>query len=532
MNNKLFFLGWYILFLGWVNAQTELVFVFFKDKPNKSVFYANPSSELTQKSLDRRINLGIALNDQDAPLEITYIQTIQNLGFAVTDKSKWLNGVAVNATSDQILQLRALPFVEKVESFVKNPAGKIAVLQNKFQESATNKMNFNYGLATDQINQINLKPLHDGGYTGKGITIAVIDTGFPTVDTGVAYERLRTNGQIKGGFNYLTKNSDIYNTTLSSHGSQCLGTIGGYIEGNFVGSAPDADFYLYVTEDAKKEVPEEELYLIQAAEEADRKGVDIITVSLGYNQFDDARYNYTYSDMTGEKSFVARGLQVATEKGIFTLVSAGNEGSIAWKYITTPADNAKVFTIGAVTSTGSSSAFSSFGPNALGVVKPDAAARGTKTYFGYGNGAYSGDGTSYATPLAAGGVACLLQALPKTTSREEIKQKLRETASLYPNINNQKGYGILNFGAIYSSYLSLIQLSKSPFKIYPNPVKNHLHIQSNEEIIEMELYDVSGRKIKNIQHKNRIDIADLHKGIYLIKVKTRTQSYIEKLIKE
>ena len=171
MNNKLFFLGWYILFLGWVNAQTELVFVFFKDKPNKSVFYANPSSELTQKSLDRRINLGIALNDQDAPLETTYIEAIQNLGFAVTDKSKWLNGVAVNATSNQILQLRALPFVEKVESFVKNPAGKIAVLQNKFQESATNKMNFNYGLATDQINQINLKPLHDGGYTGKGIQL-------------------------------------------------------------------------------------------------------------------------------------------------------------------------------------------------------------------------------------------------------------------------------------------------------------------------------------------------------------------------
>ena len=51
MKKNLFF---FILFLfAFTNAQTELVFVFFKDKPNKAAFYANPLSELSQKSWDQ-----------------------------------------------------------------------------------------------------------------------------------------------------------------------------------------------------------------------------------------------------------------------------------------------------------------------------------------------------------------------------------------------------------------------------------------------------------------------------------------------
>ena len=113
-------------------AQTELVFVFFKDKPNKAAFYSNPLSELSQKSLDRRVNLGIALSDQDAPIETTYIANIQNLGFEVTDYSKWLNGVAVNATPDEIQTLAQQSYVDHVESFVRNPNG--GKRQNKIEK--------------------------------------------------------------------------------------------------------------------------------------------------------------------------------------------------------------------------------------------------------------------------------------------------------------------------------------------------------------------------------------------------------------
>jgi serine protease AprX len=117
------------------NAQTELVFVFFKDKPNKVAFYANPLSELTQKSLDRRTRLGVALNDQDAPIEPSYIQNIRNLGFTVTDYSKWMNGVAVNATAAEIVQLESQAYVESVESFIKhgNRSAKPQKRVNKFE---------------------------------------------------------------------------------------------------------------------------------------------------------------------------------------------------------------------------------------------------------------------------------------------------------------------------------------------------------------------------------------------------------------
>ncbi|HAO27027.1 MAG TPA: serine protease, partial [Chryseobacterium indologenes] len=139
----------------------------------------------------------------------------------------------------------------------------------------------------------------------------------------------------------------------------------------------DADFYLYRTENAAVEIPEEELYWIEAAEEADRKGVEIITSSEGYHVFDDSKYNYTYADMNGSISFIARAAGIAAEKGIFVLAAAGNSGDKPWHYLLTPSDNPNVFSIGGVDSTGNSSVFSSFGPNSVGVIKPDGSAQGT-----------------------------------------------------------------------------------------------------------------------------------------------------------
>ena len=519
-------------------AQTELVFVFFKDKPNKASFYSNPLSELTQKSLDRRTNLGIALSDQDAPIEQSYITNIQNLGFEVNDYSKWLNGVAVNATSAQIQTLSQQSFVDHVESFVRNPDGgirkeKIEKFKEFNQESANKDglTTFNYGTGLAQINQVNIRALHVAGFTGIGMTIAVIDTGFPSVDNGSAYKRLRDNGKIKGGYNFINKSTDIYNTSLNSHGSVCLGTIGGYLDNQFVGTAPDADFYLYASEDGANEIPEEQLYWIEAAEEADRKGVDVITTSLGYTTFDDSRYDYTYADMNGATTFIARGAQIAAEKGIFLTVAAGNDGTSEWHYIATPADNAKVFTIGAVTNQNTVSSFSSYGPNSAGTIKPDGSARGTETYTVFGSQVTQASGTSLANPLAAGGVACLLQSLPKTISREEIKTKLRQNASLYPNPSAQMGYGILNFYKTYQTYLGVNDLKKTQVQIYPNPAKDVLNISSEKQIKSVEIYDVLGRLIKT-ETKNNIHISQLAKGNYLVKIKIGDQELIEKFIKE
>ena len=523
---------YFLLVFGFAFSQTELVFVYFKDKPNAPAFLANPSTELSQKSIERRQNLNIPITEQDAPIEPNYIQNIKNLGFTVTDVSKWLNGVAVNATTAQIAQLQTEPYVLKVESFVKNRTSSRFSKKAKFETLQNTTTNFNYGNSLAQIEQINLRNLHVQGFTGSGISIAVIDTGFPTVNTGSAFARIRNNGQIKEAYNFISKNTDVYNTSLNNHGTNCLGVIAGYIDGTFVGSAPDADFYLYATENTAVEIPEEELYWIQAAEEADRKGVDIISTSLGYNTFDDSRYNYIYADMNGKKSFIARGAQIAAEKGIFVLAAAGNEGNKTWKYVVTPGDNEKVFTIGGVDNLGNPSVFSSYGPNSEGKIKPDASTRGTATFYTYNNNSYSGDGTSYATPLAAGGVACLLQALPKSSDKETIKNNLRQTASLAPNTSNQIGYGILNFGNALNSYLKNSENNlKNNLKIYPIPAKNVVNISTQENIENISIYNSLGQFLLDSK-TTKINIEKLTKGIYYLKIKTDKSVKIEKIIKE
>ncbi|MCY0977400.1 S8 family serine peptidase [Chryseobacterium wangxinyae] len=520
---------------GRANAQSELVFVYFNDKPNKAAFYANPLSELTQKALTRRTTLGIPLNDQDAPIEQTYIQNLQNLGFTITDSSKWLNGVALVVNQTQVNLIKAQPFVQSVESFAKN-SSLVLKTQNinkweSFDLAQKNMTVFNYGSGSDQIDQINLRPLHLAGFTGTGVTIAVIDTGFPTVNTGSAFLRLITNNKIKGGYDFVTKTTNIYDPTLNNHGTVVLGAIGGYIQNTFVGSAPDADFYLYRSENAMVEVPQEELYWIEAAEEADRKGVDIITTSLGYNNFDDPKYSYTYANMNGTTSFIARASQIAVSKGIFVLIAAGNSGEQAWHFITTPADNAQVFTIGSVDSTGIPSGFSSFGPNSAGIVKPDAAVRGTASATVDNSTVTTVSGTSIATPIAAGGVACLIQAFP-TMSRDLMKTKLRQTASLYPNTNNQTGYGILNFGSLYNSVLNTSELVKrNQISVFPNPVQSILSIATEGEVSSLEVFDNLGRSVLKSKNQKSINVQDFASGTYYLKVQVKDHVYYEKFLK-
>lgn len=518
------------------HAQTELVFVYFTDKPNKAAFFANPLSELSQKSLNRRTSLGIALNDQDAPIEQSYIQNLQNLGFTVTDYSKWLNGAAVNATPAQITILQGQPYVSSVGRFARNtPSVPKMAAQNKWNSSSDAQKElttFNYGSGSAQIDQINVRPLHLAGFTGTGISIAVIDAGFPNVNTGAAFERLRNNNQIKAVYDFVTKTTNVYSTSISNHGSAVLGAIGGYIENTFVGSAPDADFYLYRSENAVGEIPEEELYWIEAAEEADRKGVDIITASLGYNVYDDPRYSYTYADMNGTTSFIARAAEIAADKGIFVLAAAGNAGQQPWHYLMTPSDNPKVFSIGAVDATGNSSTFSSFGPNALGIVKPDGSARGTAAATVNNSTLTAVNGTSIATPIAAGGVACFLQAFP-TMNREQIRTKLRQTASLYPNHTDQMGYGILNFGNMYNQVLNTSEIvKKEKFAIFPNPVKNILNVASESEVVSLEAYDNLGKLIRKNKGQKSIPVEDFPKGTYYLKIQMKDQVFYEKFLKE
>ena len=321
----------FLILTGFLFSQ-DLVLIKFNDKPSADTYFDNPLLMLSQKSLDRRAKYDIELNMQDVPVETAYVTQVEAIGIQPILISKWFNGIFAWCTDAQISQAESLGFVSEVETFVQNKfkTGDGTPLTNKLfvpNESQTENgiTDFVYGATETQVTQLNLQYLHNLGFTGEGITIAVMDNGFPGVNTESGFAYIRNNGQIKGGYNFIDNNENIY--SRGSHGTVVLSTIGGYIENQFVGTAIDADFYLFITENTDHELPDEEVNWIAAAERADSIGVDVINTSLGYSDFDDPKYDYTYEDMDGQTTFITRGAQIAAEKGIMVVNSAGNSGN-------------------------------------------------------------------------------------------------------------------------------------------------------------------------------------------------------------
>lgn len=528
----------FLLILGLSFAQ-DLVLVKFADKPSSQYYYDNPLEMLSQKALDRRVKYNIALNIQDVPVEASYVTQVEALGVEPIAVSKWFNGIFAWLTESQVTQMEALAFVEEVESFVRTDAPRIIVsMGDKFagEIQDTNGINgifdFNYGVTGPQVEQLKLDYLHNLGFTGDGITIAVMDNGFPGVNTVGGFSYIRDNGQIKGGFNFIENNENIY--ARGTHGTVVLSTIGGYIENQYVGTAIDADFYLFITENTDHELPDEEVFWIAAAERADYFGVDVINTSLGYNEFDDSRYNYVYEDMDGQTAFISRGAQIAAEKGIMVVNSAGNSGNSEWHYITAPADGIDVFTIGSVNQYGTPSGFSSYGPTADGRIKPDVDARGTEAAIIRTNGQidYS-NGTSFSSPIMAGAMACFIQAYPNEHP-SNVRQIVRQSANMFGNPTNQMGYGIPNFEEAYNSLMSVVDVSSAnSVSVYPNPTSGILNIQSDQNIQNIQLISVEGKIIRNYQAQNQINLSELPKGVYVVKVKlVDGKTEVKKIVKK
>ena len=435
-------------------AQVEDAWVFFKDKPSEATFLSSPLTMLSQRSLDRRVRYSIALDTKDVPIENSYYNQIESEDdITIKAKSKWLNAVHVKGSQVAIEALRSIDFVEKIEwanksilNSKENKSFKKVSYGKKKLEEVTD---FSYGVSANQIEMLRGEVLHENNFTGSGMQIAILDGGFTDVDNNSAFKRLRDNNQILDGYNFVERNKNFY--ARSYHGTSVLSTIGGFVEGSLVGTAPDASFYLFVTEDVSQEVPLEESLWVEAAEKADSLGVDVINTSLGYSSFfDDDNHNYPYEAMDGKTTFISRGAVIAFERGMFLVNSAGNEGNDPWKHINAPADVANVLTIGAVNSAGAIAAFSSFGPTSDNRVKPDVCAQGAATVLVNSSGNIaSGNGTSFSSPVMAGVVTCLWQAFPEKSNFELLKV-IRESGHLYSSPTDQYGYGIPNFRSIFN----------------------------------------------------------------------------------
>lgn len=504
-------------------AQTEDAWVYFNDKPSSATFLANPLTMLTQRSLDRRTAQNISLDITDVPVEQTYItQITAATGITVMAKSKWLNALHIRGTQADIQALTGLSFVNHITfaNHSLNPGGRIAQNSNKIQ--TVNKqydveVTYNYGGSQNQIEMLNGHLLHQQNFTGQGKIIAVLDSGFTGVNTAAPFQNLITNNQILGGYNFPDANTNYF--FRHNHGTNVLSTMGGFADGQLVGTAPNAQYYLFITEDINSENPVEESYWVEAAELADYYGVDVINSSLGYFEYDNANYSYQYDDMVGNKAFASRGVNMAFNKGIVVVISAGNSGATANPHIGTPADAIGALTIGAVDATEVYAGFSSIGPSFDGRVKPDVCARGLQTTVSSTTGTITtSSGTSFSSPVMAGMVATFWSAVPNLTA-QQVVNFVKQSADNYNSPTIQKGYGIPDFQLALNNALGLETIeSNQSFLVYPNPAENQITFQlENKQKGIVYLYDVLGQNIltKEISENNNvIDIQNLSNGVY------------------
>ncbi len=534
---KLLLLG-VLLFQYMSFAQEEHAWVYLTDKENVETSLADPISILTQNAIDRKLAHNIPIDERDVPVNENYITQLKNQsGITVMAKSKWFNAVYVIGLETDIIALESIDFVDYIDFADKslNADSRVALQDNKF-DFEENLVDFNYGSAQNQVEMIGVDHLHVSDFTGDGIVVAVLDAGFPNIDTMGAFQRLRDNGDLLDGYDFVSRNENVYEFDGNEHGTRVLSNMAGFIQDEFVGTAPDASYYLFRTEDTSSEMPVEEMYWVEAAERADSLGVHIINSSLGYRVFDNENYSYTPSDMNGNTAFITKGANIANEKGILVVNSAGNSGASAWLTLGAPADASGVFSIGAVDSEGNYAPFSSQGTVEQPTQKPDVVARGAAAaVVNSSNEIINNNGTSFSSPILAGGIASLWQALPDA-SNEEIKEFVRMSASQFNTPDFLLGYGIPDFELAYDIGLSLTEEEFIRFKVFPNPVSNNLYIQipTSTDVTNLKIFNVLGKLMLEqdiSQTETKIDMTFMASGIYIMSFKSNNGSKTFKLIK-
>jgi len=504
-----------------VSAQFTKYIVRFKDKTGTPFSINDPSKFLSAKAIERRKKQHIPIDETDLPLVPAYIDSLKSVNHVtVLDVSRWFNQVCIATTDSTALsKINSFSFVLKTEPVKRlinfNMAGRNEssnfVTRNKFNEQikdVTSPLSppvpgnyYSYGNSYDQIHIHNGEYLHNQGFRGQGMLIAILDAGFYHYKTLPAFDSINLNNQIIDTYDFVANETSVDEDFY--HGMMCFSIIAGNIPGQLVGTCPDAKFLLYRSEDDSSESPVEEQYWIAAAERADSAGADIISTSLGYNLFDNPVFDYDYSEMNGKTTMIAKAATLAARKGMIVLAAAGNEGENSWHYIITPADADSIITVGAVNVAGTVASFSSYGPSSDGRVKPTEASVGWGTALSSTTGSIvTGNGTSFATPNLAGLVTCLWQAFPEFTNMQII-EAVKKSSSIYNNPNDRIGYGISDFKKAFddlSEQRAAINaaslLSKQFIRVYPNPFKDKFTVAIKPQITSkatFKLFDAAGK---------------------------------------
>lgn len=429
--------------LSAVAVAHNTYFVYLSDKHLTPYSLTEPEHYLSTRALERRQRQHIAIDSTDLPVSPVYLDSLRHLGAHILHTTRWLNGVSLEADETTIETIRQLCFVDSVQR-TKTDNGTPTPAPKRLPSVITET--HDSFSAQWQSRQLFLHLLHEAGFRGQGMRIAIVDNGFLNIDLieGMSHAL----SQITDTFNLVPTNGELYGS--GAHGTYVTSIIAGLIEDEYEGGATEAEYVLIRSEDDLTESLLEVDNQVRAFELADSTGADIINSSLGYYFFDDTTTNLSYSDLDGRHARNSIAATMAARKGMVVCIAAGNERQNTWHYIDTPADADSILAVGSVNAEAQSSSFSSVGPTADGRVKPDIAAMGERAYVISTDGRISqGNGTSFASPLIAAAAACLWQALPELNNIELIRRiELFASQALTPD--TLIGYGIPN---LWDSYL-------------------------------------------------------------------------------
>ena len=504
-----------------VYGQNRMI-VFFKDKGNVSIDSDQRPSEFlaqfTSRSIERRAKYNIAFDEKDFPVNDAYQLQLKQVG-VINSASKWLNAVSFTTDLSPSEMLSRYSFIDRVQLVNKTKSTIEKDLETVDQRAIS------YGASQGQIEQLNLDCLHDLGYEGEGVYLAIIDAGFTNMNTINYFDTLFSESRVLDTYDFVTNLVDVYG--FSGHGTSVSSCIVAQeiTPDEYYGTAVNVDVALYRSEDADFEYIEEEFYLVLALERCDSEGVDIANISLGYVDFDDSSDDHPYSDMDGQTTMAAIGVNTAASKGIAIVASAGNRGP---ETISTPCDADSVLCVGAVNAAGVIADFSSVGPAADGQVKPDVVATGEDAWaISQWGSVGAGNGTSFASPIICGATICLMQANP-TVPPMDIFAAIRQSADQYTTPDHLKGYGIPDFCVAHDILQHATLEDKetlSSMLFFPNPTSDFLTIQGIEDGVSTQIlvFNSIGQVVRSESSlvKNGttvLDVKSLGTGVYIIEV--------------
>lgn len=524
--------------------QTGRYRITFTDKENSPYSIQNPKEFLSEQALARRAQFEIEITAEDLPVNTHYIDSIRSCKAQLCNSSKWFNSAVFLCDSlTDFEKIKAFPFVQSYEFVAPPYVHKIdsTILQQNtaaYAQIFTPLSDSLYGNSLRQIDLMNGVEIHRAGFQGQGKTIAILDAGFLHVDSSWAFRQAWAEGRILAVRDCTGSNDDVF--TFGYHGLMVLSTIAGQVPGKLLGTAPAANYVLLRSEEEVTEFPVEEDNWIAAAEYADSLGVDIISTSLGYTTFDDSTMNHSTNQLFKNEIRITQGANIAAQKGMLVVNSAGNSGDDEWHYVSAPADAELGLTVGAVYPNGAITAFSSRGMADAPFLKPEIVAMGAAVTAISANGLVESRvaGTSFSCPIIAGISACLWQEFP-TISAQKLKQALQFSGNRSNELTTAYGYGIpdIELARTIIRFLILSQAFDDN-QINRIPAAKQLLQNPNSEA-QIQILALDGTVVfsTNITF-NSIDknfnlngLAQLAAGEYVAKTKIGTEWIVQKMNK-